>query len=51
VLVNEMWLSKEHHDRCLDLPEVRDAVSAGMPLVAETSSQESTAVSGLGVAG
>jgi quinol monooxygenase YgiN len=50
VLVNEIWLSKEHHDRCLDLPEVRDAISAGMPLVAELRSQESTVVGGLGVA-
>ena len=51
VLVNEICLSKEHHDRCLDLPEVRDAISAGMPLVAELRSQESTVVGGLGVAG
>lgn len=51
VLVNEIWLSKEHHDRCLGLPEVREAVSAGMPLVAEMSSRESTVVGGLGVAG
>jgi len=51
VLVNEIWLSKEHHDQCLELPEVKAAISAGMPLVAELRSQESTVMGGLGVGG
>jgi quinol monooxygenase YgiN len=50
IWVQEVWLSKAHHDASLELPEVRAAIAAAMPsLTGEFSSQEIDIVGGLGL--
>jgi quinol monooxygenase YgiN len=50
VWVNEIWVSKEAHDASLQLPEVKAAITATMPLLTgEFTSQEIDIVGGLGV--
>lgn len=48
--VNEVWLSKDHHDASLRLPETRAAIAAAMPmLTGDFTGQELTVVGGLGL--
>lgn len=50
ICVFEVWQTKSHHDASLRLPEVKEAISAAMPmLTGEFTSQELTVVGGLGV--
>jgi quinol monooxygenase YgiN len=50
IMVNEVWLSKDHHDQSLQLPEAKAAIGRAMPmLTGEFTSQEMTVVGGLGV--
>jgi quinol monooxygenase YgiN len=50
ILVNEVWLSKSHHDQSLQLPETKAAIGQAMPmLTGEFTAQEMTVVGGLGV--
>jgi quinol monooxygenase YgiN len=50
VWVNEIWVSREAHDASLQLPEVKAAITATMPLLTgEFTSQEIDIVGGLGV--
>jgi quinol monooxygenase YgiN len=50
ILVSEIWESREHHDRSLQLPEVKAAIGRAMPvLTGEFTRQEMTVVGGLGV--
>jgi quinol monooxygenase YgiN len=50
VWVNEVWVSKEAHDRSLELPAVKEAIAAAMPfLTGEFTGQEVDVVGGLGV--
>lgn len=50
ILVNEVWLSKRHHDESLQLPEARAAIGRAMPmLTGEFTSQEAVVVGGLGL--
>jgi quinol monooxygenase YgiN len=51
VWVQEVWLSKAHHDASLELPETKAAISAAMPsLTGEFTGQEIDVVGGLGLA-
>ncbi|MEV4812806.1 putative quinol monooxygenase [Micromonospora avicenniae] len=50
IRVSELWDSKEHHDRSLQLPEAKAAIARAMPLLTgEFAGQEMTVVGGLGV--
>ena len=50
IWVSEVWLSKEHHDASLRLPETKAAIARAMPmLTGEFTSREVTVVGGLGV--
>ncbi|MFC0509061.1 putative quinol monooxygenase [Micromonospora costi] len=50
IRVSEIWESREHHDRSLQLPETKAAIARAMPmLTGEFASQEMTVVGGLGV--
>jgi quinol monooxygenase YgiN len=50
IWVNEVWLSKAHHDDSLQLPEVKAAITKAMPmLTGEFTGQEIDIVGGLGV--
>lgn len=50
ILVNEVWLSKSHHDQSLQLPETKAAIGQAMPMLTGAfTSQEMTVVGGLGV--
>lgn len=52
IWVSEVWESKQAHDDSLTLPEVRDAISRAMPMLAgEFTSGEATLVGGLGAPG
>ncbi|OLF19407.1 antibiotic biosynthesis monooxygenase [Actinophytocola xanthii] len=51
VWVQEVWLSKAHHDASLELPDTRAAIAAAMPmLTGEFTGQEIDIVGGLGIA-
>ena len=51
VWVQEVWLSRAHHDASLELPETKAAIAAAMPLLTgEFTSQEIDVVGGLGLA-
>ena len=51
IWVQEVWLSKAHHDASLELPETKAAIAAAMPMLAgEFTSQEIDIVGGLGIA-
>jgi quinol monooxygenase YgiN len=48
--VTEIWDSGDHHDESLQLPAVKAAIAAAMPmLTGEFTRQELTVVGGLGV--
>ena len=50
IWVSEAWLSKEHHDASLQLPEAKAAIAQAMPLLTgEFTSQETTIAGGLGL--
>ena len=50
VFVSEIWASKEHHDKSLELPETQAAIKRAMPmLTGDFTRQEMTIVGGLGV--
>jgi quinol monooxygenase YgiN len=50
IWVYEAWQTREHHDASLQLPETRAAIASAMPmLTGEFTSQETTAVGGLGL--
>jgi quinol monooxygenase YgiN len=50
IWVTEIWDSAEHHDESLQLPDVKAAIAAAMPmLTGEFTRQEVTVVGGLGV--
>ncbi|MEU8301269.1 putative quinol monooxygenase [Micromonospora sp. NPDC048909] len=50
ILVSEIWESKGHHDRSLQLPETKEAIARAMPLLTgEFAGQEMTVLGGLGV--
>ncbi len=50
VWVNEVWVSKEAHHASLELPAVKEAIAAAMPmLTGEFTGQELDIVGGLGV--
>jgi quinol monooxygenase YgiN len=50
IWVTEIWDSAEHHDESLQLPDVKAAIAAAMPmLTGEFTRQELTVVGGLGV--
>ena len=50
ILVSEIWQSREHHARSLQLPETKQAIARAMPmLTGEFTRQEMTVVGGLGV--
>src|SRR5262245_3192969 len=50
IFVSEIWQSAQHHDRSLQLPEAKAAISKAMPmLTGEFTRQEMTVVGGLGV--
>lgn len=50
IWVTEVWVSKQHHDDSLKLPEVQAAVAQARPvLTGEFFSQEVAVVGGLGV--
>jgi quinol monooxygenase YgiN len=52
VWVQEVWLSKSHHDASLELPETKAAIAAAMPmLTGDFTGQEIDIVGGLGIAG
>ncbi len=51
IWVQEVWLSKAHHDASLELPETKAAIAAAMPMLAgEFTSQEIDIVGGVGIA-
>jgi quinol monooxygenase YgiN len=51
VRVQEIWLSKAHHDASLELPGTKAAIAAAMPmLTGELTGQEIDIVGGLGIA-
>ena len=50
IWVSETWSSKQHHDDSLQLPTVRAAIEAAMPLLTgDFTSQELEVVGGLGL--
>jgi quinol monooxygenase YgiN len=50
IWVTELWLSKQHHDASLQLPETKAAIRRAMPmLTGEFTGQELSVVGGLGV--
>jgi quinol monooxygenase YgiN len=50
ICVTEIWDSAEHHDSSLQLPDVKAAIAAAMPmLTGEFTRQQLTVVGGLGV--
>jgi quinol monooxygenase YgiN len=50
IWVTEVWDSADHHDTSLQLPDVKAAIAAAMPmLTGEFTRQELTVVGGLGV--
>ncbi|MFI7078528.1 putative quinol monooxygenase [Micromonospora sp. NPDC049903] len=50
VVVNEVWQSREHHARSLQLPETKAAIARAMPLLTgEFTGQETTVRGGLGL--
>jgi len=52
IWVQEVWLSKAHHDASLELPATKAAIAAAMPMLAgQFTSQEIDIVGGLGLAG
>ena len=49
IWITEMWLSKQHHENSLQLPETRAAIAAAMPmLTGDFESHELEMVGGLG---
>lgn len=51
IWVSEVWESAEHHAASLQLPEVRTAVAAAMPLLSgEFTRRETQVAGGLGLA-
>jgi quinol monooxygenase YgiN len=52
IWVQEVWLSKTHHEASLELPAAKAAIAAAMPmLTGEFTGQELDIVGGLGLAG
>jgi quinol monooxygenase YgiN len=50
IWVYEVWLSKEHHDASLRLPETRAAIAKAMPILTpELTGRELDLAGGLGV--
>ena len=50
IWVSETWSSRQHHDASLQLPAVRAAIQAAMPLLTgEFTGQELDVVGGLGL--
>ena len=50
IVVFEVWVSKQHHDESLQLPEDRESIARAMPmLTGEFSNREVTIVGGLGL--
>ncbi|MER5454469.1 putative quinol monooxygenase [Micromonospora sp. NPDC002389] len=50
VVVTEVWQSREHHARSLQLPETKAAIAQAMPLLTgEFTGQETTVRGGLGL--
>jgi quinol monooxygenase YgiN len=49
IWINEVWLSKEHHDASLRLPQTRAAIATARPmLTGEFTSQELVVAGGFG---